>query len=689
MKKCIIFIIFVLINIFLLIIPICLNIEKFKNNLFNKSNDIKSTQIINKRILTKNNNDTKKEKNKNDFFLKNYNITLYSYEELKNEFVHLLFNYPSNKSLKYYTVLIRNKYFLFNLANKKSTGYSYSNHSLDEIKFYNSFWDFRNQSRNFNYSLFNNIDIYFYKGKNLTSYKDILIMEENDFSSNKTIFLFADIDDIIIEIDKNNSLFKLKIPESKLYDEEYNNKQKCNALTQMIFNLRNYSININMNKKNELIKFYTTDNNHFYMMLKPSCLETKIWFTLYNEFHNNNILNNSDKKDKNKAIFDIKLILAIIFSSLINCIYIIKFMVDIFKKRISIFSICVTTFFFCYIYDFYYMCYTISASEKAFNGKASLTLKIISVLSNIFSFINFICIYYIGTIFQFFLFCKRNISLKISCFQLLLFFSSLIINYKLFFNIGEKKYFILISCISWGSQIIKNIISNNKYILPLFYYIFFTTHKIIFAYLDDTSIHLSIKQSLLLLTINIAEIIIIYLQGYYGPRFMFGPMCREKNNTIYRTKEELLREKPNSKNEFCCICLSSFFNNNKNDIVENQETKTDTELNLQNVNLNTSNEISQNKSNNKIIVADSIIIEQKNQLKLYKNMKYKCNGKKIKKIIKYIFKKYFWDYHFYDSKIKRDYALLRCGHFFHSNCINMWINVEKKCPICRQDIPQN
>ena len=105
--------------------------------------------------------------------------------------------------------------------------------------------------------------------------------------------------------------------------------------------------------------------------------------------------------------------------------------------------------------------------------------------------------------------------------------------------------------------------------------------------------------------------------------------------------------------------------------------------------LNTSNEISQNKSNNKIIVADSIIIEQKNQLKLYKNMKYKCNGKKIKKIIKYIFKKYFWDYHFYDSKIKRDYALLRCGHFFQSNCINMWINVEKKCPICRQDIPQN
>ena len=33
---------------------------------------------------------------------------------------------------------------------------------------------------------------------------------------------------------------------------------------------------------------------------------------------------------------------------------------------------------------------------------------------------------------------------------------------------------------------------------------------------------------------------------------------------------------------------------------------------------------------------------------------------------------------------------LHCGHFFHCNCINKWINMDKnKCPTCKQDIECN
>lgn len=31
-------------------------------------------------------------------------------------------------------------------------------------------------------------------------------------------------------------------------------------------------------------------------------------------------------------------------------------------------------------------------------------------------------------------------------------------------------------------------------------------------------------------------------------------------------------------------------------------------------------------------------------------------------------------------------SILICGHKFHSNCINMWLNTRSDCPLCRQQI---
>ena len=35
------------------------------------------------------------------------------------------------------------------------------------------------------------------------------------------------------------------------------------------------------------------------------------------------------------------------------------------------------------------------------------------------------------------------------------------------------------------------------------------------------------------------------------------------------------------------------------------------------------------------------------------------------------------------SLFDRQVSVLNCGHFFHANCLNDWLNVELNCPECR------
>ena len=32
---------------------------------------------------------------------------------------------------------------------------------------------------------------------------------------------------------------------------------------------------------------------------------------------------------------------------------------------------------------------------------------------------------------------------------------------------------------------------------------------------------------------------------------------------------------------------------------------------------------------------------------------------------------------------EKDFSILNCGHFFHDNCLNDWLNQQMNCPECR------
>ena len=94
MKNCLIILRLTLINFFLLLKTILFISENYNVKYVKILNDIKTNKIINNRKLFYNNN--KKEENcKDKFFVKNYNINLFSYEQLKSDFINLANNYPS------------------------------------------------------------------------------------------------------------------------------------------------------------------------------------------------------------------------------------------------------------------------------------------------------------------------------------------------------------------------------------------------------------------------------------------------------------------------------------------------------------------------------------------------------------------------------------------------------------------
>lgn len=38
--------------------------------------------------------------------------------------------------------------------------------------------------------------------------------------------------------------------------------------------------------------------------------------------------------------------------------------------------------------------------------------------------------------------------------------------------------------------------------------------------------------------------------------------------------------------------------------------------------------------------------------------------------------------------IKKPYMLTPCGHYFHTACLESWLNQKKECPCCRKEIEE-
>ena len=133
----------------------------------------------------------------------------------------------------------------------------------------------------------------------------------------------------------------------------------------------------------------------------------------------------------------------------------------------------------------------------------------------------------------------------------------------------------------WTPQIIHNMIYNNKYILPMFFIFSSSLIRMIYPFYfrgyENNFAYLKCEKNIILISYGyiLFSIIFLYLQGFLGPRFLLPSKYHKKKADFYRTKKELLKEKPDTIKGECVICLTPIFdeeeNNNNNDIINNDD----------------------------------------------------------------------------------------------------------------------
>ena len=288
----------------------------------------------------------------------------------------------------------------------------------------------------------------------------------------------------------------------------------------------------------------------------------------------------------------------------------------------------------------------------------------------------------------------------------------------------EKILIAFLAVFLWTPQIIHNATKYNKYNYPLIFILAITCDRMIvpFYFRGNDKNFLNIKTDKIFVIyvagFIFATIFFLYLQIFLGPRFMLSKKYQKIEIDFHKTKAEILKEKPNASSEECIICLCPLFNNNEannnkitfddNDIKENK----DNEFKIGNESVKNSFDEYTNESQNNKKDEGIIEIAQKKKLKSAKKMhlyKDKINPIIIKdsfidtkpkhshkiKISISCYKKIFlilrvilWDnflfFYKYDiNKQNKKYMLIKCGHVFHTKCLETWFEMKKECPSCR------
>ena len=288
---------------------------------------------------------------------------------------------------------------------------------------------------------------------------------------------------------------------------------------------------------------------------------------------------------------------------------------------------------------------------------------------------------------------NSHIQKKIFKFNLL-FYITLI--FYLFFVVYSLIYdflFFLNCILIFIPQIIYNVnINILKNHLPFNFIIIVLLNKLflpLYFRLYNNNILLSQPKYFLVLNVFIVlflELLILFLQQYFGNKFFIPKKFRKGYYNYYKTLKEIeeifINHKDKNINKTieeienlnCSICLSllrlepnSIFNSSSiNDNNLEEEKKKNNELELQN-NINIEN-INQNNNVNIVLSSDEVGMKKLKRKQIFNKNFLKCFKKNKKQ-----------------KEIK--IMMTPCHHLFHPECLKLWCVHKNQCPICRTELP--
>ena len=561
---------------------------------------------------------------------KNFNIKIYNNNEIEENFINISKTLIENITIEKYYKLLQKEFLLLKILNKEFEGNSTLINDMEIKKIYNY------DTQSFNNS--NKIIFSFYKGLNESSKKDILILQKKDiFSKNIEYFISYLDNNLIIDLNNETNLFNVNLSVKLLYNNKIKNINKYNGTIEIISKLDYYNLSLNQNN----INISSINISDYKLLIIYQNFKSILISSKNNNYSNSTYLNITKHKEVNSfnnknytKINSILFNLLLILFSIINIIFIKKFINEnYFIHAISVELVLLNKMVHInniLSFSFFPFLKNILYSEK------SIFKKLFCLTSQFFAIINIV--------YQYKFFSKIIEKLIDEADSALPFFRFIPNVILLIFNKYNIDLYLM-----WFFQICNNIIFNNKYTLPLSYIIFLTLDKLLYIRNNDS---FTIYRYLIFTSFSIFSIIIIYLQALLGPRFMLNSKYEENNEKYYLSKKELIKEKPKSIYEICPICLIPIFDKSK--IKKNNGDNTDNIL---------------MKAINKAIseIKDDINI--------------------CKEFMKRIIKNGLFDFYEYDFKLLKKYMLIPCGHFFHSSCLEKWIEVENNCPLCRKNIP--